>query len=207
MKLYSNTLEHGKSIPLKYVFGKFDANTHVTFSDNINPHIAWKDAPKATKSYALTYVDKSVPTKPDDVNQESRLVPEDLPRADFYHWVLANIPTTITEIAEGEVCRGVTVKGKPTGSTPYGDTGLNDYTGWFKGDESMEGFYGGYDGPCPPWNDSLIHEYEFTIYALDIGKLDLPERYTGADLLKAMDGHILDRDSFSGFYTINPTAK
>ena len=32
----------------------------------------------------------------------------------------------------------------------------------------MSGDYFGYDGPCPPWNDSIVHHYVFTVYALDV---------------------------------------
>ncbi len=207
MKIYSDSIQHGMMIPEHFALGTYDRKTHVTFADNVNPHIAWKDAPDGTKSFALMCIDKTVPTRPDDVNQEGRLVPADLSRADFFHWLLANIPASLCEIGEGEVCRGVTAKGKPSGDTQYGVAGINDYTGWFKGDVDMEGFWGGYDGPCPPWNDSLIHEYQFIVYALDVETLDLPERYTGADLRNAIKGHILDQDTITGYYTINPTAK
>ncbi len=207
MKVTSDSILHGMMIPEKYALATYDRNTHVTFCDNVNPHIAWRNSPDGTKSFVLMCVDKTVPSKPDDVNKEDRLVPADLPRVDFYHWLLANIPSSIREIGEGEACRGVTAKGKPSGETKHGVTGINDYTGWFKGDPDMEGFYGGYDGPCPPWNDSRIHEYRFTVYALDVETLDLPERYTGAELLEAMKGHILDQGEIAGYYTINPIAK
>jgi len=31
----------------------------------------------------------------------------------------------------------------------------------------MKGTYFGYDGPAPPWNDSVVHHYAFTLYAVD----------------------------------------
>ena len=34
----------------------------------------------------------------------------------------------------------------------------------------MFGDYYGYDGPCPPWNDELVHRYVFTLYALDVAQ-------------------------------------
>jgi len=47
----------------------------------------------------------------------------------------------------------------------------------------------GYNGPCPP---SGTHRYFFKVYALD-AELDLPAgSTTKADLLAAMEGHILD---------------
>ena len=57
--------------------------------------------------------------------------------------------------------------------------GVNNYTDWFAGDEQMAGDYGGYDGPCPPWNDELLHHYRFTLYALDVPSLGLPGAFGG----------------------------
>ena len=85
--------------------------------------------------------------------------------------------------------------------------GINDYTGWFASDKDMSGDYYGYDGPCPPWNDSIAHHYVFTLYALDTDKLPLPDRFTGQDVLSAMKGHILDSASMTGVYSLNPDVK
>ena len=43
----------------------------------------------------------------------------------------------------------------------------------------MSGDYFGYDGPCPPWNDALVHRYVFTLYALDVATLGLQGPFTG----------------------------
>lgn len=159
--------------------------------------------PAGTKSFALICVDPDVPSSGDDVNQEGRSVPADLPRVDFYHWVVVNIPAGLRSIAEGADSAGVTAKGKTPGQQPHGLTGINSYTDWFAGDEDMRGHYGGYDGPCPPWNDTLVHHYHFTIYALDVEKLDLSGPFTGADALSAMEGHVLGQASHMGSYTMN----
>jgi hypothetical protein len=71
----------------------------------------------------------------------------------------------------------------------------------------MSGDYYGYDGPCPPWNDSIIHHYVFTLYALDIAKCDLPSGFGGADVVKVMSGRVLGQASITGTYAINPLAK
>ena len=86
----------------------------------------------------------------------------------------------------------------------HGTTGINSYTDWFAGDADMGGNYGGYDGPCPPWNDSIMHHYHFTVYALDVEALNLEGAFTGADALAAMKGHVLDQASHMGTYTMNP---
>ena len=68
----------------------------------------------------------------------------------------------------------------------------------------MGGDYGGYDGPCPPWNDSIMHHYHFTVYALDIASLNLEGSFTGAEALEAMEGHVLAKESHIGTYSLNP---
>ena len=85
--------------------------------------------------------------------------------------------------------------------------GLNDYTGWFAGDNDMRGDYFGYDGPCPPWNDEIIHHYVFTVFALDLERLPLEGKLTGQQVREAMAGHILDQASLTGLYTLNPAVK
>ena len=84
---------------------------------------------------------------------------------------------------------------------------MNSYTDWFAGDADMGGDYGDYDGCCPPWNDSIIHHYHFTLYALDVATVDLPDQFTGADALAAIKGHVLAEGRRSGTYSLNPDAK
>ncbi|MDJ0840463.1 MAG: hypothetical protein QNK37_28390 [Acidobacteriota bacterium] len=112
-------------------------------------------------------------------------------------------PPTVDEIAAGSVSEGVTARGKKPGKSNLGVTGINDYTGWFAGDEDMKGDYGGDDGPCPPWHDALIHRYVFTIYALDIEALDLSGSFTGREAPAAMEGRIPGHDAWTGTDTLN----
>lgn len=66
-------------------------------------------------------------------------------------------PATLREIAAGSHSQGVTPRGKPAAKIIGGARhGINDYTGWFVGDEEMRGDYHGYDGSCPPWNDARV---------------------------------------------------
>ena len=62
---------------------------------------------------------------------------------------------------------------------PGAKQGINDFTGWFAGDAAMSGDYYGYDGPCPPWNDDLLHHYHFRVYALDVPTLGISGRFDG----------------------------
>ena len=67
----------------------------------------------------------------------------------------------------------------------------------------MAGDYFGYDGPFPPWNDSLIHHYVFTLYALDVARAPVEGRFTGAALRQAIYPHVLGAATHSGTYTLN----
>lgn len=203
MRLSSTSFSDGDVIPQEYAFAKPHPEERVELAGNTNPQLAWSDVPEGTKSFALICHDYDVPSKGDDVNQPDREVPDDLPRVDFFHWVLVDLPPDKTSIAEGEYCGGVVAGGKgPECHT--GRHGLNDFTGWFAGDPDMAGDYHGYDGPAPPWNDSIIHHYVFTVYALDVATLDVSGSFTGQEVREAIDGHVLAEASLEGTYTQNP---
>ena len=104
----------------------------------------------------------------------------------------------------GEDSSHVTARGKSPGKTDHGFRGINNYTDWFAGDADMKGDYGGYDGPCPPWNDEIIHHYHFTVYALDVPTLGLKGNFGGPEALAAMEGHVLAKGVWTGTYTLNP---
>lgn len=205
MELWSDGFSDGEAIPGEYAFAVPHPEDRMTFSANRNPHLAWDEVPEGTESFALLCYDRHVPTKPDDVNQEGREVPADLPRTDFFHWVLIDLPGGARSIAEGEFAEGVVSRGRDAARGPRSTRqGINDYTGWFAGDPDMEGTYRGYDGPCPPWNDSIVHDYLFTLYALDVPTLELPDGFSGADVRSAMVGHTLGEATLVGTYTLNP---
>ncbi len=205
MKLTSQSLQDGAPIPAAFAFGRPDPETHIALSDNRSPHLAWSDLPEGTKSLVLLCIDPDVPTVGDDVNQEGRVVPADLPRADFVHWVLVDLPPSCTGLAEGECGEGIVAGGKQTPPGPAGSRqGVNDYTAWFHGDAQMGGVYRGYDGPCPPWNDELLHHYVFTLHALDVERLPVEGDFTAAEVRAAMEGHVLGTASLTGTYTNNP---
>lgn len=82
--------------------------------------------------------------------------------------------------------------------------GLNDYTTWFAGDADMKGHYFGYDGPCPPWNDTRVHRYVFTLYALDIPRVPVDGHFTGQQVHEAIRDHVLAKADLMGRYTLNP---
>ena len=205
MKVRSDSFADGSVIPVRFAFGKADPASHVALSDNRNPQLAWDGFPATTRSFAVVCHDYDVPSKPDDVNQEGREVPASLPRVDFFHWVLVDLPLSVTSVAEGEYSHQVTPKGKAGPATRHGARhGVNDFTQWFAADHDMRGDYFGYDGPCPPWNDSIAHHYVFTVYALDVERLPLEGRFDGRQALEVIAQHTLDKASVSGVYTLNP---
>lgn len=204
MEIEVPSYANGQEIPGEFAFCVPADEGHVTGGPNRSPHVRWAHIPSGTKSLAVIMHDPDVPSVPDDVNQEGRTVPRDLPRVDFYHWILVDIPSDITQLPAGMDSDGVTPRGKSPGKVDYGMRGVNNYTDWFAGDPDMEGIYGGYDGPCPPWNDERLHHYYITVYALDTETLGLSGNFGGADALAKMDGHILACASWGGAYTLNP---
>ena len=207
MKLWSESWTNGERIPEKYACGRLDA-AGTAFSANVSPHFAWSDLPSATKSLVLICHDFDVPSRGDDVNQAGREIPADLPRVDFFHWLLADVAPSVGAIAEGAFSRGFTAKGKagPAVTVPGFEgarQGINDFTGWFAGNPELAGDYFGYDGPYPPWNDSLVHHYVFTLYALSLARTPVEGRFAGVALRQAIDGHVLAEAMHSGTYTLN----
>jgi len=208
VKLTSSSFPDGGAIPAEFAFCAPDAKTHATLSKNRNPHLAWSDVPMGTKSFALICHDPDVPSRGDDVNQEGRTVPASLPRVDFFHWVLVDLPAAMVGVTAGEFSSSVVARGKPGPQAPHGARqGINDYTGWFASDPQMAGDYYGYDGPCPPWNDAISHRYVFTVFALDIARLAVDGRFGGKEVRKAVAGHVLAEAAITGRYTLNPAVK
>ncbi len=208
MKLTTTAFTDHGVIPGEFAFAVIDPATHVRLAANRNPDFAWDTPPAGTRSLALVCHDPDVPSSGENVNQEGRVVPASLPRVTFHHWILVDLDPSTRAVARGEHSDGVTARGKPGPRAPReGRHGINDYTAWFTGDAEMGGDYYGYDGPCPPWNDEIPHRYVFTLYALDVPRLDLPDRFDGAQALAAMQGHVLAQSSVTGRYTLNPAAR
>ncbi len=101
----------------------------------------------------------------------------DAPGGTWVHWVLYAIVATVHDLPEGVATRN-SVAG-------VGIQGMNDFQRV------------GYGGPGPP--PGPAHRYVFKLYALD-SDLRLPARKTKAELLKAMDGHILAQAELMGRY-------
>lgn len=125
--------------------------TYTCDGENKNPGISWANVPDGAKSLVVLMEDRDA--------------------GDFPHWVVYNLPPTVTGIAEG---------GAPEG----GNVGLNGF------DKP------GYGGPCPP---SGRHRYFFSVFALDT-VLALPDGATRDQVRDAMKGHVMARGAFMGSY-------
>ena len=208
MKLESPAFAHGAAIPPEFAFARPDATTRMALSSNRSPALSWSDVPDGTKSFVLLCHDSEVPTVADDVNKDDRRVPFDLPRFDFFHWVLMDIAADARAIAEGFGSEGIQPHGKAGPDAANGCRhGINDYTLWFTGDPAMEGQYFGYDGPCPPFNDTVIHPYTFTLYALDVARCPVDGVVDGRAVRQAIEGHVLASAVLTGTYTLAADAR
>jgi len=127
--------------------------------DDISPELSWSDAPAETKCFVLVLHDP------------------DAPKANgFVHWLVYNIPPTVTHIEEN-IPRQATVSG-------LGLQGKND-AGTV-----------GYVGPCPPKG---MHRYFFRLYALR-KQLDLPPGASYEQLKSEMNAWIIEDAELIGTY-------
>jgi Raf kinase inhibitor-like YbhB/YbcL family protein len=101
----------------------------------------------------------------------------DAPRGTWIHWVIFNLPLETSSLAEMVMPREELENGALHGANSWGNIG--------------------YSGPCP---SKGTHHYYFKIYLLDT-KLDLLPGASKEEVLKAMEGHILDEGQIMGTYT------
>jgi len=160
-----------------------------------SPGISWSPGPPGTKSYALITVDPDVVKNLSLMNKPGVTIPVGAPRMNIYHWVLIDIPASVKALAPGEDGDHFVPGGKPIGPGKVGIRGTNDYWPYFNkrpgAPAALHGPYGGFDGPCPPANDQLVHTYVFKIFALDVPSLNLTGQFFAPAALAAMQGHIL----------------
>lgn len=101
----------------------------------------------------------------------------DAPSGVWVHWVLYNLPGDATGLPEAVATTQTLANGAVQGNNSSNNLG--------------------YRGPCPPRGSA--HRYFFKLYALD-AKLNLAPGATKADLLKAMNDHILAEGQLMGRY-------
>lgn len=153
MEITSPAFVDRGTIPLKYVMPGAGG-------DNVSLPFQWRDLPPGTKSLALTLVD-----------------PHPIAR-NWVHWLVINIPPTVTELPEGASGRRM-----PAGAVEL----RNSF-----GDR-------GYGGPQPP-RGSGPHPYVATLYALNVERLELPEKTSLAAFQQAINGKVLATATITGMY-------
>lgn len=149
-KLTSPAFQDKARIPTRYTADGAD----------VSPPLSW-EAPPSTVSFALIVDDP------------------DAPRGAFAHWVLYNLPATLTELPEDVPARETlpNLGGARQGVNDFGKIG--------------------YGGPAPPRGPA--HRYRFALYALD-AQLKAPARAGKAEVEKAMQGHLVGQARLTGVY-------
>jgi Raf kinase inhibitor-like YbhB/YbcL family protein len=125
---------------------------------NVSPDLSWDAGPAGTESYAVTCWDPDAPTT-----------------VGFSHWLVFDVPATVTALNAGSSGQGV--------------TGFSDWG------ESR------YGGMAPPAGDSP-HRYHFTVYALDTASLGVDETTTYAKFRFLIRGHVLAEGVLTGLFAV-----
>ena len=149
----SATVTNGQPMPKPQYSGAFG----VPGGEDVSPQLSWSGAPDGTLSYAVTMYDPDAPTG-----------------SGFWHWSVANIPASVTELPEGA--------GDERGS------GLPEGAIQLKGD----GGAAHYIGSAPPAGHGP-HRYFITVHALDVADIGVGADATPALLGFTMKDHILAR--------------
>ncbi len=148
MKLVSPAFQNHGKIPKK----------HTGEGEDVSPPMSWSRAPQGTGSFALICHDPDAPlVSPGSYG--------------FVHWVLYNIPGSVTELAEG----------------------ATDHT---QGTNNFD--RKGYGGPMPPEGHGP-HHYFFWLLALD-AELELPAGLTMWEVLEKIEPHVTGMNRLVGTY-------
>lgn len=92
----------------------------------------------------------------------------------WWHWVVTDIPAEVTELAEGAALP----VGARTWPNDYG------YTGW--------------GGPWPP--PGPAHHYVFTVFAVGVDRLDVPDGASSAVARLTLSFNVLGNASFTALF-------
>ncbi len=143
---------------------------------------AFKMGSTIPKKYTGDGADVSPPLNWDGVPEGTKslaLISDDpdAPVGTWVHWVIFNIPPLEKGLPEGVPKQNTLSNGARQGTNDFRKIG--------------------YNGPAPP--PGKPHRYYFKLYALDV-VLDLPTGIKKAELVKAMEGHILSSSEYMGIY-------
>ena len=99
----------------------------------------------------------------------------------WWHWQVVNIPVSVMEISTGAGDTKTNIV--PTGSVQI------------KNDFGSRGF----GGACPPENHG-VHHYRFTVHALSVEKLELPDDASGALVGYMINAHTIESSTIESLY-------
>ncbi len=144
------------------------------------------------KAYTCDGADKSPPLQWSGIPEAARSLvlicdDPDAPAGTWSHWVVFNLPPDVTSLEEG-IAAELTAAPEPPPAVKQAlratMQGKNDFGKI------------GYGGPCPP---SGTHRYVFRLYAVD-RSLDVPAGATRAEVLRAIEGHVVAEGKLTGKY-------
>lgn len=104
LTLSSNDIAQGEFMSKTQEFDGFGCN-----GDDLSPHLKWSNAPKGTKSFAITAYDPDAPTG-----------------SGWWHWQIVNIPANVSELATGagSTTKNLAPKGSFQVANDYGSKGF-----------------------------------------------------------------------------------
>jgi Raf kinase inhibitor-like YbhB/YbcL family protein len=155
----SDDVSQGERLDDRHVFNDWGMT-----GNNLSPELRWSGAPQGTQSYAVTCFDPDAPTG-----------------SGFWHWVLFDIPASVTELPTG------------AGTAP-------DFKGLPQGAVHARNDYGNkeYGGAAPPPGDP--HRYIFTVHALKTDKIEVPADASAALVGFMLNANRLGKASFEARY-------
>lgn len=136
-RIVSQDLTDAGSLPEAQVFNGMGYH-----GQNLSPQLSWSGAPPGTKSFVVTLYDPDAPTG-----------------SGWWHWIVANIPASVTELARGA--------GSGRAPLPHGAVQARTDFGT-----------SGYGGAAPPRGES--HRYVFSVHALGVERIEVDQHSSGA---------------------------
>jgi Raf kinase inhibitor-like YbhB/YbcL family protein len=130
--LTSDDISDGRPLKMPQVSGIMGAG-----GEDVSPQLSWSGFPEETRSFAVTVYDPDAPTA-----------------SGFWHWAVANLPATCTELPVG-VGEGSELPGDAV--TLVNDAGMRRYV-----------------GAAPPPAHG-VHRYFVAVHAVNVEKLELSE--------------------------------
>ncbi|TFV62425.1 YbhB/YbcL family Raf kinase inhibitor-like protein [Geodermatophilus sp. DF01-2] len=158
-QLSSTDATDGRPLSTPQVSGVMGAG-----GEDRSPQLSWSGFPEGTRSFAVTVYDPDAPT-----------------HSGFWHWAVANIPASVTEL--------------PSGAGDRDGAGLPEGAVQLRNDAG----FAGYVGAAPPAGHGP-HRYFVTVHAVDVERLEVTPDSTPAFLGFNLFGHTLARAVLVGTY-------